>query len=251
MTCCSAWEKEKQLVCYRLFLTTSLSDGPCPHGLFWTIRCISWLLHPPVLPSCLQLCQGVLERSDAEPGQASASLLPFQPSCGLNRDLLMCSSKITAPDLFFWTKSFIICMSLPPLPYAVFLQSPESPRLYPADRVKSILFKTCKNTSHHSEGSRITLSSTRKGQSLRQTEANLQLHRLMKASHADLRLSKWHFTHLRVQDLFFSCPTEEHRETPLRSALPCLASLEVQRRLWTLTRFLGIWNVLILSSAQY
>lgn len=122
---------------------------------------------------------------------------------------------------------------------------------YPADKVKSISFKTCRNASHHCKGSRITLINTRKGHRLRQTEANLQLQRLVKASHADLRLSKWHFTQLRGQDLCFGCLTEEHRETPLRSALPCLASLEVQRKLWTLTRFPGIQDgVLILSSAQ-
>lgn len=122
---------------------------------------------------------------------------------------------------------------------------------YPADRVKSILFKTCRNTSHHSKGSRISLPNTRKGHSLRQTGANLQLHRLVKASHADLRLSQWHFTQLRVQDLCFGCLTEEHRERPLRSALPCLASLEVQRKLWILTWLPGVQDfVLITLSAQ-
>lgn len=89
---------------YRLFLATSLSNGCCPHRLFWTIRCISWMVYPPALPSCLQLWQSVLERSDAELGQVAASLLLFQPSCGLNRDLLTCSSKINTPDMFFWPK---------------------------------------------------------------------------------------------------------------------------------------------------
>lgn len=68
------------------------------------------MVQAPVLPSCLQLWQRVLERAEAELGQALASLLPFQHSCGLNRDLLMCSSKITTPDLFFWPKSCITCI---------------------------------------------------------------------------------------------------------------------------------------------
>lgn len=162
---------------YRLFLATSLSNGCCPHRLFWTIRCISWMVHPPALPSCLQLWQSVLERSDAELGQVAASLLLFQPSCGLKRDLLTCSSKINTPDMFFWSKSFIICImhvssssELCCFPAESWITESMS---YPDDRVKSIMFKTCRYTSHQSKGSRITLTNTRKGHSLRQTEANL------------------------------------------------------------------------------
>lgn len=110
MRCCRAWEEEEQLVLYCLFLTTSLSNGLCPYGLFWTIRWISLLVHQPVFPDYLWLWHSVSERPDAELGQASASPLLSQPSSGLSRDLLTCSSKINIPDLFFWPKSFMNCI---------------------------------------------------------------------------------------------------------------------------------------------
>lgn len=110
MRCCRAWEEEEQSVHYWLFLTTSLSNGLCAHGLFWTIRWFFWLVHPPVLPDCLHLWHSVRERPDAELSQASASHLLSQPCPGLNRDLLTCSSKINTPDPFFWPKSFMICI---------------------------------------------------------------------------------------------------------------------------------------------
>lgn len=71
----------------------------------------------------------------------------------------------------------------------------------------------------------------------------------METSHADLRLSQWHFTQLRVQDLCFRCLTKEQRERPLRSAWHFWM---LQRKLCTLTKFPDIQDVvLILSSAQY
>lgn len=213
----------RKLVCYWLFLTTSLSSGLCPYGQFWTIRWFFWLVHQPVLPDCLWLWHSVPERPDAELGQASATLLLSQPSPGLNRDLLMCSSKINTPNLFFWPKSFMICIMhvfpsselccLPAEPWI-----PES-KHYPVDRVRCISFKTCGNTHLTAVKGPVY---TRKGHRLRQTKANLQLHRIAKAARADMKLSRYHLTQLRVEILGFGCLTEECREkaTELSPTLP-------------------------------